>query len=155
MTGRTLSASAISSIDQSSRMLLLVVALCLVTMPQSYKGGAERSHPHAIFQFWVAGGHHAARHHHGDDRDIDHHRAGDMPAAQSTSAGGSAARADTPTISQMATSAGSGDAIGGDFGIWLVLIFGAATVIFFVRGLGAGSAPSPERPPPRLVAARC
>ena len=138
---------------QPSRGLLLLAALCLMTMPQSYRGGAELSHPHAVFQFWLQGGHLSADHHRGGGVDLDHdHR---LTATELSAEVGASVRTnhgtDTPTISQMTTSAESGDAIGGVLGTWFVLLLAAAGGLFVVRGMGHGLTPLPERPPPRVA----
>ncbi|MEA2512323.1 MAG: hypothetical protein QOJ59_1810 [Thermomicrobiales bacterium] len=154
MTTRPHASRAISPREQPSSSLLLLAALCLLLMPQSYKGGASLSHPHAIFQFWIPGGHLSADHHHGEDDRHNHDHA--APQTQSSAERQSTTpvrRADTPTISPVTPTAEISAAIGGVLSSWFVLLLAAAAGLFVVRGLRAGLTPSPERPPPRLVPA--
>jgi hypothetical protein len=151
--GRRDAARDIFPIRQPSRSLLLLAALCLVTMPQSYRGGAELAHPHAVFQFWIQGNHVSADHHHGDETgEHDHAISAGHSAPTETSSVRTNPLDDIPTISQM-TAAERADAIGSVLGAWFVLVLAAATGLFFVRGMGPGLAPSPERPPPRFALA--
>jgi hypothetical protein len=154
MTGRRNAARDILPLRQPSRSLLVLAALCLVTMPQNYRGGAEFAHPHAIFQFWIAGGHVSADHHHGEEviGDDDHH----SPTSHSSLPVTAPVRADlpddVPTLSQM-TTAERADAIGSVLSTWFVLVLVAAAGLFVLRGLRPGLVPLPERPPPRFAVA--
>jgi hypothetical protein len=155
MTGPRTALNVVSPPGQRGRSVLLLAALCLITMPQSYRGGAELSHPHAIFQFWLEDGHAATNHHHGDGvADHDHPAASayDAPAERENEVRATATD-DTPTISQMTTSAEATDAIGSVLGMWFVLLLATAKGVFAVRRLGPGLAPQPERPPPRFALA--
>jgi hypothetical protein len=154
MTGRRNAERDIQPLRRPSRSLLVLATLCLVTMPQNYRGGAEFAHPHAIFQFWIAGGHVSADHHHGEGETGEHEghdRAFHEPLTVISSV-----RADlpddVPTVSQM-TTAERADAIGSVLGTWFVVVLVAAAGLFVVRGLGSGLAPLPERPPPRFAVA--
>ncbi|GIW04018.1 MAG: hypothetical protein KatS3mg059_0638 [Thermomicrobiales bacterium] len=58
----------ISSRRPWSRWWWLAAIVAVLTMPSSFRGGADVPHPHAFFQFWgqapaVAFAHHAAHHH--------------------------------------------------------------------------------------------
>ncbi|MGH2557562.1 MAG: hypothetical protein ACRDJH_00750 [Thermomicrobiales bacterium] len=44
-------------------MMFGLIALALLTMPTDYRGGADVSHAHAVFQFWTASGRSAVNHH--------------------------------------------------------------------------------------------
>jgi hypothetical protein len=43
---------------------MLVAATSLLSMPVSYRGGAEASHPHIFFQFWIDAANDSFDHHH-------------------------------------------------------------------------------------------
>lgn len=134
-------------------------------MPQSYNGGAPISHPHAIFQFWIPGGHLTAADHHGggfsmasmSERDdharedsADHHQMTDRSPSTHALAKRSV-RPDIPTISQVTPAAERSDMIGGILEPWFVLILALLAGLFVVRTPRAGLTPLPELPPPRLA----
>jgi hypothetical protein len=147
MTERTQQSCRCHLAGQPGRLLLCLGALCLLTMPQDYRGGASLPHPHAIFQFWTPGGHRTAADHHGHD----HSYAQLSPAEWQAAA--RAARSDAPIITQLTPPGESGDAIGGVVEIWFVLLLGVSTAIYVLRALLPGLTRSPERPPPRSLAA--
>jgi hypothetical protein len=145
---------------------LLLGVLCLLTMPQSYNGGAPVSHPHALFQFWIPGGHLSAADHHGGSSMEPHEADGDHahqtlsdhhPMSQAASANRTtverSAQPDIPTISQVTPAAERGDTIGGILEPWFVLMLFALSGFFAVRTIRSGLAPLPELPPPRLTPA--
>jgi hypothetical protein len=127
------------------RRLALLAVLCLLTMPQNYRGGAEDAHPHAIFQFWFTGGHVTAEHHHGGG-----HHDDDTPVPSKTT--GSSRLVDNPvvpTISEATPGAERADAIGGIVNAWIVpLLFAALAIVVRSRPL-TGLTIAPELPPPR------
>jgi hypothetical protein len=144
MLARTLGRSNRSQSPIDRRLALLAV-LCLLTMPQNYRGGAEDAHPHAIFQFWFTGGHVTAEHHHGGD----HHDGG---APVPSKASGSSRLVDNPvvpTISEATPGAERADAIGGIFSAWIASLLFATLVITSRSGSLIGLAIAPEPPPPR------
>jgi hypothetical protein len=154
MTGPPASSRTNSSTAPLGKPLLVLAALCLLTLPQTYAGGAALPHPHAIFQFWFHGGHLSAAHHHGDGDDHDHD--GDLAISTHLSptdavAAARAARAESPTVTQMTPPFESTDGIGGAFGDWFILLFAATAGLYLVRSLRQGLTPLPERPPPRFA----
>jgi hypothetical protein len=144
MLARTLGRS-IRSRSPIDRRLALLAVLCLLTMPQNYRGGAEDAHPHAIFQFWFTGGHVTAEHHHGGD-----HHDDDAPVpSKTTGSSRFVDNPDVPTISEATPSAERADAIGGVFSYWIVpLLFATLAIIVRTRPL-TGLVIAPEPPPPR------
>src|SRR5262249_35430823 len=151
MIGRSYASRSSAFIARPSKSLLLLAALCLLTLPQSYKGGASLPHPHALFQFWFLGRHDTAAPHHHRDGDDHGATATEPPSPAGAEAAARAARADTPTVTQMTPSYESSDGIGGDLVTWLALAFQATAGLYIVRRLHRGLTPSPDIPPPRIA----
>jgi hypothetical protein len=139
-------------------------------MPQSYNGGAPISHPHALFQFWIPGGHLSAADHHGggfgmadmdamDGSGTHSHEMSSSDNAMSHSTAANrvvverSARPDIPTISHVTSAAERSDMIGGILEPWFVLILLALAGFFGRRTIRSGLLPLPELPPPRLAIA--
>lgn len=136
-------------------------------MPQSYNGSASVSHPHAIFQFWIPGGHLTASDHHGGGFSMESAHEGDDHAHEASTSHhemahasldhhalvSRSARPDIPTISQVTPAAERSDMIGGILEPWFVLILALLAGFFAVRTVRSGLTPLPELPPPRLTTA--
>jgi hypothetical protein len=85
MTDRSDAARSRSRLRQPARLLFLVTAIGVLSMPVSYRGGAEQVHPHAFIQLWIDAEHGSFDHHHGGAANAANHRghdennAADMP----------------------------------------------------------------------------
>jgi hypothetical protein len=148
MTDRSRTQRTFRSTAQTGKLLLVFAALCLLTLPQTYSGGASLPHPHAIFQFWIPGGDIPADHHH----DGEHDRAITVPMSPAAAAAAArAARSATATISQITPSYESSDAIGGVLAVWSPVLFAAVMSHDFRDKLPLGRRTPPEIPPPRAA----
>jgi hypothetical protein len=136
---------------RSDRLVTLLFALSLLSMPVDYRGGAELPHAHALFQFWMTGDEDAFDHHgHGADRHEHEHGADhlDDPAAAGANIDPSP---NTPAVSELGSEAERGSVIA--LTLLLVALFMAGSGVQLVS-TGArrlvGQLPSPEPPPPRV-----
>jgi hypothetical protein len=130
--------------------LVILATLTLLTLPQQYSGGAAVAHPHAIFQFWIVGGHLTAANHHGQPSDDD-----DPYVPSKMSAPHSTRLVDdpvVPTISDATPSAERADAIGGVLSAWTFPLLSLSLLILWLGRVLTGIASSPEPPPPRYRA---
>jgi hypothetical protein len=125
------------------RRMLLFTALCLLTMPQSYRGGATIAHPHALFQFWFDDHHATADHHHDDVSVHDQEPSSDATIRSSSP--------DVPTITQVTYGSERADAIGGVLDPWFLPLRVAPAAIRGFSARRAGRRLRPEIPPPRLL----
>jgi hypothetical protein len=124
------------------------MALCILAMPQSYRGGASHAHPHAVFQFWTDLGPATAEHHH-DGEDTPHRHEPEPEPAPSPSVRTSSP--DVPTISEVVSAAERATALGGVVGPWLVLLTAvAAGALFWLWQSRSSRSLLPEIPPPRI-----
>jgi hypothetical protein len=133
------------------RCLFAAVALSLLSMPVTYRGGAEKPHPHFFFQVWIDAAnndfdHH--RHHAHDHQETatseSRHAHPTQPATVDADDG------DAPSLSAlMAPQVRSLSLV---IGVWLALILGVAgTPAPNDRSKLTGRSLRPEFPPPRFL----
>jgi len=84
------------------------MTLTIALMPLTYRGGAEAAHPHAFFQFWLAGDDAAHHHHDPESTHADHDPRHDASDLGPQTAGGVMALAIDAADSPRFDSAGSG-----------------------------------------------
>jgi hypothetical protein len=140
---------------RTGRLLLIVAAISLLSMPIDYRGGAELPHAHALFQFWMSGDADAFDHH-GPSHDENHeHDQSDGHDTYSLPMSSRNAVPDTPTVSNMGSPAEMGSVLALSL-LLTTLLFaeGRRLLIATWNRTLVGILPSPERPPPRAVSAR-
>jgi hypothetical protein len=140
------------------RALTALAVLCVLMMPVEYRGGAEASHAHAVFQFWASEGV-GALDHHGHDHETVTSRADSLAVggwlAPITGAESPAtatdAPPDTPRLSEFTVAAeravGMAVAVSAALAL-LSLVVLRLLPIASVR-IPLGLTPAPEAPPPR------
>jgi len=135
------------------RLMTILAALSLLSMPVDYKGGAELAHAHGLFQFWLPGGHaeiNLQDHHHGHQTDRDARKSGARHADEATAGAKVDPLPDRPSLSEMGTPAEKASGIA--VSLLLAILAIAATRQSFLRSPTQrlkGLVPLPELPPPR------
>src|SRR5262245_28868296 len=88
--------------------MTVIAALSLLAMPVDYRGGAEFSHAHGLFQFWFPGGHTEIDfqdHHHGGKTRHAADSARTRHSSEHTSRSTVDRGSDVPVLSEMGDSA--------------------------------------------------
>ena len=134
------------------RTVLILATISLLTMPVNYKGGAEETHPHGVFQLWEDLSHGSIDHHHAGHESGRRH---DESATRSAPAVAETAQAD-PDLPRLMD--GTGPAPERP----VAIVFGAAEGFLVVvrsprlvttPARPAGRSLKPALPPPRLALA--
>jgi len=135
------------------RLLTVLFALSLLSMPVDYRGGAELPHAHALFQFWMSGDADAFDHHGHGGSDSDVHHGLDQTGNSKRSSTLITTRKtapDIPAVSGMGSPAETGSVMALSLLLSVVLVVAGRKLLIatWTRVL-VGMWPSPELPPPR------
>ncbi len=142
--------SRVNHRSRSVRVLFALVAFSLLSMPVSYRGGAEAAHPHVFVQLWVDAANTSFDHHGRDDH---------QPAS-------SAARLSAPpqSVTAIDDDAADGPALSSSVvpevrslaliaSAWVAWQFGRiGTQAHGACSILGGRSPCPDIPPPRSAA---
>jgi len=131
-----------------TRLLVLLAALAMLTLPVSYRGGAEFPHSHASLQLWFDAAHGSTDHHRRFEDGHEEHAADALSPARATVL----PAPDVPAISKLVShELPSVIAVSAVFG--LVLARFRLSPVWAEIGALVGLSRRPEIPPPRPLPA--
>lgn len=129
-----------------TRLFVLVAALTMLTLPVSYRAGADVAHPHAIIQLWLDAAHGSTDHHRRLETDHSQHDTHPtVPAVLRTTV---LPAPDVPTLSEL-VSHELPSVIAVSVVAGLVLVLFRLMPVWTETGALVGQSRRPEIPPPR------
>ena len=134
------------------RLVYAAAVLGALTLPVSYRGGADVAHPHAVFQLWADGADGSADHHHRrEERAGASHEARDAERRPATT--GAPSPPDVPRRTEVTPAHERPLIVPALALLGLVLLLTHVTPVWGVAVPLLGRRLRPDVPPPRLLVA--